>query len=169
MVQSTKLAMKIEKYGSEAERLGHMQDELKTRTEEVVMKIEELPTAGTFGKQIKLLNSAADVMDDAVGILERPNTGGEAIAAESDAIEILLEAKRAGEQNMGAADNPGGGSTGSTTNPALALIGQGLNAKAVQEESLTAQAVGKAGRELPPELQSGLDRFYQLMESDGSN
>lgn len=169
MVQSTKLAMKIEKYGSEAERLGHMQDELKTRTEEVVMKIEELPTAGTFGKQIKLLNSAADVMDDAVGILERPNTGGEAIAAESDAIEILLEAKRAGEQNMGAADNPGGGSTGSTTNPALALIGQGLNAKAAQEESLTAQAVGKAGRELPPELQSGLDRFYQLMESDGSN
>lgn len=164
--QNTKLAVEKEQYLAEAKRLTESQDAVKVRTEKVLQKLKDYEFASDFGKQIAKIESAVKVMEEATGILGRPNTGGEAIAAESEAIEILLEVKRGGEMKAGAESNPGSGGTGDTSNPALALIGEGIDAKARPEDIATEQATGKAGRELPEEFRTGLDKFYELMESD---
>jgi hypothetical protein len=162
--QKTKLAVPKEQYVAEANRLAQAQAKLMDRTDECVEKIELLPNAASFGKEIDLLETAVEVMEEAAAILGKPSTGGQATAAESEAIEVLLAAKRAGEMKMGANENPGGGSSGTTSNPALALIGQGLDAKAVRVSTETDQSIGKSGRALPEELRAGLNRFFNLME-----
>ena len=61
----------------------------------VIERIRELPDGeAEFGKEIALLRQVSDVMDDAAGILATPETGAPAIAAETEAIELLLKSKR---------------------------------------------------------------------------
>ena len=72
---------------------------------------------------------AGEAMNDATSILGRPDTGPEAIAAETEAIEILLQAERANPKSGGGGggSNPGGGGTGDTdASLALELYGPSL-------------------------------------------
>ena len=80
-----------------------------------------------FGKELQLLKNVVAVMDDAHGILDTPDTGPNAIGAETEAIELLLQSKRSGSKGGGGGgSNPGGGGTGTTSAAALADLGPGV-------------------------------------------
>jgi hypothetical protein len=105
------------------------------------------------------------VMEDATTILDRPETGSPAIAAETDAIELLLKSKRINPKGGGGGGaNPGGGGTGSTKDSALALLGGGQNDKEVREDHGVAQATGDSGPALPEEFRAGLDEYFNRLE-----
>ena len=79
MAEQAKPARAAEDHQQEATRQSGVQSELKVRVEKVIERIRELPNAEQeFGKEIKLLGMVAGVMNEATGILARPETGGRA-------------------------------------------------------------------------------------------
>ena len=58
---------------------------------------------------------------------------------------------------------PGGGSTGSTSDSALALLGSG-NRSAAEAGGEDEQAIGVSGRVLPDEFRAGLDDYFNQLE-----
>jgi hypothetical protein len=132
----------------------------------VVERIRELPDAeNEFAKEIALLNKVSSVMGDAANILAGLDTGPPAIAAETEAIELLLQSKRINPKGGGGGGaNPGGGGTGTTQDSALALLGAGLNEKEVRENQDTEQSVGESGNTLPEEFRHGLDQYFSRLE-----
>lgn len=153
-------------HGKEATRLGKTQDELRVRTDAVVTAIEELPDgAKRFGKEIDLLTAVSQVMEEAETILASSDTGAAAIAAETEAIELLLQCKRINPKGGGGGgDSPGGGGTGTTQDSALALLGSGLNQNERREAREVTQATGETGRVLPEEFRAGLDEYFNRLE-----
>ena len=129
-------------------------------------RIRELPNGeAEFAKEIKLLTAVSSVMSEATGILAQPNTGRPAIAAETEAIELLLQSKRINPKGGGGGGStPGGGGGGTTTDSALALLGGGLNDKEVREDHAIAQATGESGPALPEEFRAGLDEYFNRLE-----
>ncbi len=161
--------MKNEKFNASADELSITQAELANRTTEVIEKIYELPEGEQkFAKEIAQLTNAAKAMDDAEEILAGFDTGAPAIAAETDAIEWLLRAKRAGSGSGGGGSDPGGGSRSGAnyTASALALLGDSQEKQANVVERETNQATGKSGRELPEEFRTGLDRYFEALEGN---
>ena len=66
-----------------------------------------------------------------------------AIAAETDAIELLLKSKRINPRGGGGGGpTPGGGGTGTTRDSALALLGGGVNDKETREDHGVSQSTG---------------------------
>jgi hypothetical protein len=105
-------------------------------------------------------------MDEAAGILARAETGRPAIAAETEAIELLLQSQFGGGAGGGGGggNSPGGGAGGSTRDSALARLGDGVNARARLEAPEEDQAVGRSGRVLPEEFRDGLDAYFNAFE-----
>ena len=165
-VEQAKKAMPKEKFGKRAETLAKTQGSLEKRTKDVVEKIKKLPNGKKFGKEIKLLSQVAKVMTEARQILSSPDTGPEAIAAETEAIELLLQARRVNPNGGGGGgSSPGGGGAGTTKQSALAKIGAGTDPNAKFDKRPVRQATGKAGRKLPDEYRTGLDAFFNKLES----
>ena len=123
-----------------------------------------------FGKEVRLLSAVSQVMDEATLILEKPDTGGEAIAAETEAIELLLQARRPNPKGGGGGgDSPGGGNGSFTTaQAALAEIGPGSAAETKTEQRPVGQSTGKAGKQFPEEFKAGLDAFFNKLEGKGA-
>ncbi|WP_461784443.1 hypothetical protein [Prosthecobacter sp.] len=122
-----------------------------------------------FARELKLLNAVQGVMMEAAGILDKADTGAVAVAAETEAIELLLQAKRQGKGGGGAGSNPGGGGTAdSASEAALADLGDGSDAESNAETRPVGQSTGKAGRELPEEFKTGLDTYFNKLESGGT-
>ncbi len=110
----------------------------------------------------------SNVMTEATGILGRAETGRPAIAAETEAIELLLQSKRINPKaGGGGGSTPGGGGSGKTTDSALALLGGGLNDKEVREDHGIAQATGESGPVLPEEFRAGLDEYFNRLAAAG--
>ncbi len=151
---------------TEAKRLGETQAALRKRTDDVVTAIVELPNGDQrFGKEISLLSSVSNVMIEAARILTSHDTGSPAIAAETEAIELLLACKRINPKGGGGGGtSPGGGGTGTTQDSALALLGSGLNQNERREARDVAQATGETGRVLPEEFRAGLDAYFNRLE-----
>lgn len=149
-----------------ANRLAETQDEFFQRVDKVIDRILELPNAeGDFANELNMLSQVAVVMKETTEILYKPETGPPAIAAETEIIELLLKSKRFNPNASGGSGaDPGGGGGGKTETPALALVGAGVNAKEVREESPTLQATGSTGRGLPEEFRSGLDQYFNRLE-----
>src|SRR2546430_7162359 len=104
-------------------------------------------------------------MAEATGILAGGETGSPAIAAETEAIELLLQSRRFNPKGGGGGGpNPGGGGGGTTTDSALSLIGTGVNAKEVRQATGATQATGDAGATLPEEFRTGLDAYFNRLE-----
>jgi hypothetical protein len=98
-------------------------------------------------------------------VLGRPDTGSEAIAAETEAIELLLQSKKINPRGGGGGgSSPGGGGTGTTNDSALALIGTGLNEKELREDRGVVQTTGVSGNTLPEEFRAGLDEYFNQLE-----
>jgi hypothetical protein len=108
-------------------------------------------------------------MSEAASILERPETGPPAIAAETEVIELLLQSRRINPRGGGAGggSTPGGGGGGTTSDSALALVGRGINEKEVRRERDVTQATGDSGPGLPEEFRAGLDEYFNRLESPG--
>ena len=170
VAEQAKTAVDAEKHAAEAKRLGTTQETLDGRMVKVVERIRELPDGeAEFAKEIALLNQVSTVMNDAAGILASADTGPPAIAAETEAIELLLQSKRINPNGGGGGGaNPGGGGSGTTQDSALALLGAGLNPKEVREDQRTEQAVGETGPAWPEEYRAGLDQYFSRFENQSS-
>ncbi len=155
-------------YEQRAAKLRTTQDALSERIAKLAVRIRELPDGEQdFAKEIALLGRVEIVMDDASEILGQPETGRPAIAAETEAIELLLQSKRINPRaGGGAGSSPGGGGTGTTTDSALALIGTGMNDKEVREDRGVSQSTGESGASLPEEFRAGLDEYFNRLERD---
>ena len=166
VAEQAKAAVDAKQHGTEAKRLADSQGVLENRVVKVVDRIRELPDGDAdFAKEIALLRQVSGVMKDAAGILAGPDTGAPAVAAETEAIELLLKSKRInpnGGGNGGA--SPGHGGTGNTQDSALALLGAGLNQKEVRESPTTQQSVGETGPVWPEEFRAGLDQYFSKLE-----
>jgi hypothetical protein len=153
--------------------LEDIQTDLRERIDRVVEDIRKLPEAADFEREIMLLSLVSDTMRQAHAVLTRPDTGPEAIAFETEVIELLLQSKRqqsGGGGGGGGANqqNPSGGSGGEGKGSALSDIGpQGTpkeSAPVLDRE--VEQSTGKAGRELPEEFRRGLDTYFNQLESN---
>jgi hypothetical protein len=166
VAEQARSAVAPEEHRREAEQLAEVQDSLRERIDNVILRILELPDAQQdFGREIQLLRRVSPVMADATEILSRPETGAPAIAAETEAIELLLQSKRFNPNGGGGGGaNPGGGGGGDTETPALALVGSGLNQKEVREDQGTPQSAGYSGPVLPEEFRAGLDEYFNRID-----
>lgn len=149
--------------------LSKSQGELTERIGTLTNEIRALPDGeAEFSKEVQLLTAVEQVMQEATSILRQPDTGAPAIAAETEAIELLLRSKKINPKGGGGGggDTPGGGGTGTTTDTALALIGTGINEKEVREDHTVTQSTGESGSTLPEEFRAGLDEYFNRLERE---
>lgn len=167
VAEQAKPAVEADQHSAEAKRLADVQTVLDERVVMVVERIRQLPDGDAdFAKELALLGQVSAVMQEAAGILAGPETGSPAIAAETEAIELLLRSKRINPNGGGGGGaNPGGGGGGTTLDSALALLGPGLNQKEVRETKGTEQAVGDTGPVWPEEYRAGLDKYFSRLEN----
>lgn len=168
-LQQAKPQLESKKYLDDAAGLADTQEELADRTEIVIDDIRDLPEGEQkFGKEIQQLTNASNAMWDAVDILAEANTGGPAIAAETDAIEWLLQAKRSKGGGGGGGNNPGEGNRdGQDMNgSALALLGESDEDKSKTVEREVQQAAGGDKAEYPEEFRFGLDKYFEALEKN---
>lgn len=168
VAEQARPAVKRDEYVTQTEELSNAQDELRDRVDKVIERIQELPdAAANFGKELRLLGAVSQVMIEATDILSLPETGKPAIAAETEAIELLLQSKRINPKGGGGGGaTPGGGGGGTTTDSALALVGSGTNEKEVKESRGVSQGTGESGKAFPEEFRSGLDEFFNRLDKD---
>ncbi|MCA9126996.1 MAG: hypothetical protein KDB22_07920 [Planctomycetales bacterium] len=166
VAEQAREAVETEVHDQEATRLSETQVGLRERTDQAIADIEALPMgADRFPKDIGLLRQVSEVMRDATSILASHNTGVTAIAAETEAIELLLQCKRINPKSGGGGGaSPGGGGKGDTQDSALALLGTGLNQNERREVRDVTQATGETGRVLPEEFRAGLDKYFDQLE-----
>jgi hypothetical protein len=157
-----------EKYTADTAKLAATQTELRERVDAAVKRIGELPDAeSNFGYEMQLLKTVSGVMGEATEILKKPDTGAPAIAAESEVIELLLQAKRCNPKSGGGGGGStpgGGGAEDPAEQPALALLGSGANEKARPDERDVPQSSGASDRTLPEEFRAGLDEYFNRLE-----
>ena len=167
-LEQVREALAREQYGARADPLADAQAELARRTTELTESVRQLPEGDAkFGKDIAVLTRVALVMNEAHGLLSRPETGSETIAAETEAIELLLQTRRASPKGSGggSGSSPGSGGSGDTDKPALALLDMGQQRDIVIPKRVVDQATGVTGAELPAEYRSGLDAYFGALEN----
>ncbi len=158
----------VERVAAVVEKLIDAPDDLLRFEDEIKrMKQELVPSRNRpvkFAREIGLFRQVERVMAESRGMLAASDTGRRAIAAETEAIELLLQSQFGGGGGGGGGSSPGGGGTGATRNAAIATLGQGINAKARHEAPEEEQAIGRSGRELPEEFRDGLDAYFNVFE-----
>ncbi len=166
VAEQARPALAGDEYGKRVGKLSHTQDGLEHRVEKVTEQIRALPKGeAEFGREIKLLETVAGVMNETTAILARPETGPPAIGAETEVIELLLQSRRINPRGGGGGGStPGGGGGGTTVDSAIALLGIGVNEKEVRDRGSATQAVGVSGRSLPEEFRAGLDEYFNRLE-----
>ncbi len=164
--ENGKAAMDSKAYFRRGTGLAVKQDDIGRRTFEAAQAIAKLPKAASFKKEMKLLGMVTQVMKDAYDLLDKPKTDGPTIAAETEAIELLLETRRQPPGGGGGGgSNPGGGGGAATAqSAALADIGPGTDPTAHVGGRETGQSTGKAGHEYPEEFKTGLDAYFDALE-----
>jgi hypothetical protein len=81
-------------------------------------------------------------------------------------IELLLKSKRFNPNASGGSGaDPGGGGSGQTEVAALALVGSGINAREIKEESEATQSTGLTAPGHPEEFRGGLDQYFGRLEA----
>lgn len=166
-LEQAKAAIEQDEFEDKATRQATTQKELVERTNNVLKDIRALPEGEKkFGKELQFIALARDAMQDAFDILSRPSTGPAAIAAETEAIELLLQSKRANPKGGGGGggSSPGGGGGGDTNQPALALHGPGTDPNAFIEDRSVEQMSGATSEKLPEEFRDGLDAFFNALD-----
>jgi hypothetical protein len=170
--ENAKPALDSGKYAADARGLGDTQADIGNQTASAMSDIVALPDGETkFSKELGLLKQVADVMNETHGILETPDTGPNAVGAETEAIELLLQSKRSGNKpgGGGGGSNPGSGAhSEASSESALAEFGPGSDVQALVQARPVGQATGVAGQQFPDEFKSGLDSYFGLLEKQTS-
>jgi len=167
VAQQARSAVSAGEHRREAARQAEVQGGLRERVDQVAVRIRELADAEElFARELGLMAKVSEVMEEATEILTTGETGPQAIAAETEAIELLLATRRMKSGGGGGSGStPGGGGGGDTKDPALAMLGRGVNEKEVRDERDVGQASGQLGPVLPEEFRAGLDEFFNRLES----
>ena len=170
VAEQAKTAMEESEHATTARSLARTQDDIRERVVKVIARINELPDATKhFVKELRMLAQVETVMTDAVNLLKSPETGSPAIAAETEAIELILRSKRINPNGGGGGgSSPGGGGGGNTVDSALALVGKGRNEKEVREDRGVIQTTGTSGAVLPEAQASELTAMGSLASPSGS-
>lgn len=168
-LEQSRTAMEPDQFTERARLQSKTQLSIHERTENVTKDIRALPDgAKNFKQELEIVGLATIAMEDAALTLYRPETGPAAIAAETEAIELLLQSKRAnpnsGGGGGGGGSTPGGGGEGDTQRVALATIGKTADENAKVEQREIKQSSGAATEKLPEEFQDGLDAFFNALE-----
>ncbi|MEY2600216.1 MAG: hypothetical protein RLZZ142_2475, partial [Verrucomicrobiota bacterium] len=166
--EDAKPAIQAAQYSHTAKLLETKQGDIASLTRsavEDILKIADAPAK--FAKELRLLNAVLDVMKDASSLLAAPNTGAPTIAAETEAIELLLQSKRPNPKSGGGGgSSPGGGGTATAaSSAALAHLGPGSDAQSNVAARPVGQATGRAGKEFPAEFKAGLDAYFNRLEA----
>lgn len=171
-LENSRPALEAGSHKVKARILASTQADLAEKIRDAAGDVVNLPDGvKRFEKELKLLSAVVTVMDEAESILGKPDTGAPAVAAESEIIELLLQARR---QNPGGGggggSNPGGGGGAATAAmAALNEIGPGVDPSASVQNRNVDQSTGRAGREFPEEFRSGLDAYFNALEGAKSN
>ncbi len=166
VAEQARPAIEAKEHAERADGLSGTQDELRDRVDKVIARIGELPDAEMhFGKEVQLLEAVSGVMREATDILATPETGAPAIAAETEAIELLLQSRRVNPGGGGGGGaNPGGGGGGGEADSAMSLVGSGVNEREQREDHGIAQTTGETGIVFPEEFRAGLDEYFNQLE-----
>jgi hypothetical protein len=168
VAEQVRPTLDAEAFKARADGLAAAQQKLAERVGGIVEKLDMPDGPPRFDEEIRLFEQAEAVMAEARGILAGPDTGRRAIAAETEAIELLLQSQfgggGGGGGGGGSGGSPGGGGTGGTRNAALARLGEGVNSQARAEAPEEEQAIGKSGSVLPDEFRDGLDAYFNAFE-----
>lgn len=159
-------AMERDAYIAEAIRLSEAEDLLRDRVDIVIDQLESEPQGVVgFAAEIEVLGLASAAMVDAAKTLVSPETGKVAIAAQTEAIELLLRSNKSKADGEGGS---GGGAVGSsggdTSESALRLVGRGLNERAIRRAAETKPTTRRIEQEIPLRWRSGLRRYYDRLE-----
>lgn len=169
-LDSARKALEKDEYGSRAGKLAGEQERIGKHVLTAIEDIENIQNGPQkFGKELKLLNAVVEVMDETWNILGTPETGNKAIAAETEAIELLLQTKRNNPNGGGGggSDPGGGGGAASASSAALADLGPGGAEDTEVQSRPVGQSTGRAGKEFPEEFKSGLDAYFNNLEGGG--
>lgn len=164
--ETARPAVEKEQYEESVARLFETQSSLHERTLAVMDDIRAIPDGGRkFAKELKIIGMAAAAMLDAADLLSEPTTDADVIAAETEAIELLLQSKRCNPNGGGGGGStPGGGGGGDTDTVALALHGPGSDPNAYIEAREIRQSTGTSETQLPAEFRDGLEQFFNAVE-----
>ena len=169
-MEAARPALAPDVYESKVGPLELTQEDLRERIDEIILGIEELPNAREhFMNEMQLLSLVSDVMRQARAVLARPDTGLEAIAAETEVIELLLQSNR--QKNSGGGgggSSPGGGAQANSNGASLndiSLDGRESRTSGPSDRAAD-QSTGQTGRKLPEEFRRGLDQYFNALESN---
>jgi hypothetical protein len=175
VAQQARAALPPDEVSRRAEGLADRQAALADRVVAIADRLLDEPGGGSsFVQEIQLFEKVEEVMAEATDLLATTDTGPKAIAAESEAIELLLAAQAAcsnsGSGGGGAGGGaggatPGSGGTGGASGSALALLGSGNRTQRAAGGEKD-QATGSSGRVLPEEFRAGLDAYFNRFEKD---
>ncbi|MEM1296985.1 MAG: hypothetical protein AAGH89_16590, partial [Verrucomicrobiota bacterium] len=167
-LENAKPALDSDDFEDRAADLADVQRELRDQTYGAVQSIQSLPFgARRFEKPIKLLTVVSQIMGEARNILAKPDTGEEAVAAQTEAIELLLQTRRNdpnGGGGGGGSSPGGGGAASGGARSALAGLGPGADQDSKVEDRDVDQSTGRDGRKFPEEFRSGLDAYFNELE-----
>lgn len=155
----------------QAEELAKVQLDLARRTAKVVDRIIAIPNGEEdYGNDIQRLTAAVEAMRDAQVLLEKGETAVPTIAAETEAIELLKNSRKAGKQKgSGNGGNPGAGSrTGADLESFVELLDSKPTDGLARPDRNTELSSGNETDSVPSEFRSGLDRLYEAMEKNNN-
>lgn len=168
-LENARPAIKTPEYTQRALRLSSEQTRVAIVIQSAFDDIAQLPAgAEKFGKELQLLGAVRHVMDEVVGLLDQPETGPAAIAAETEAIELLLQTKRQNPKGGGGGGNSpgGGGGAAFASSAALAELGETGDTESDPGQRSVGQSTGRSGKEFPEEFKSGLDAYFNQLETE---
>ena len=168
-LENARPAIKTSDYTRRALRLSSEQTRIAIVIQSAFDDIAHLPEGPQkFGKEIQLLGAVRHVMDEVVGVLDQPETGAAAIAAETEAIELLLQTKRQSPKGGGGGGNSPGGGGGAefASSAALAELGETGDTDSDPDQRSVGQSTGRSGKEFPEEFKTGLDAYFNQLEAE---
>ena len=169
VAEQARMAVSPQEHSDASKRLAEQQQTLRVRVDVVVEQLAELAEEEIdFAGEAALLSTVGKLMGETTRILTVGETGPPAIAAETEAIELMLQSNRfnpSGGGNGGGGSSPGGGGGGTTDAEALAIVGAGRTAEKVESESAVTHSSGGPGVDLPDEFRSGLNEYFNRVEA----
>lgn len=157
-------AMKPNDYASEAIRLSESQDLIRDRLDQVIDSLQtDRESAIQFAAEAEVLSSARAAMVDASESMVRPDTGPDVIAAQTEAIELLLRSRKV-DPSSGGGSNSASSSGGNTDQEAIKLVGDALNELAEQRSGEVSTSTGASSFEVPERMRADLDRYFMRLE-----
>lgn len=152
-------------YMGEAVRLSQSQDLLRDRLDVVVQGLEAAPDGAlNYSAEIEVLSAASAAMVDATKTLVQPETGPPAIAAQTEAIELLLQSNKVMPSDSAGGGGAGAGAGGEADQAAVAMLGEAINGLANPRQSDPGVATSNGRERVPERFREGVTEYFDRLE-----